>query len=158
MKETKQSISECSKLTQQEYKTRYEWVGKVMHWELCKKLNRTTKWYVHKPETILENEMRKILWDFEIQTGHLIPARGSDPIITNERNAYFFVLLLTWIFENPHQKMSKILKFEKKRYKKQILCMYCNYQVESRWCNHTLVLILFQLGRILVVILSSTAS
>ena len=30
-------ISVCSKLAQKEYKTRYEWVGKVIHWEMCKK-------------------------------------------------------------------------------------------------------------------------
>ena len=31
-------ISECSKLAQREYKTRHDWVGKVIHWEMCKKL------------------------------------------------------------------------------------------------------------------------
>ena len=30
-------ISECSKLAQKEYKTRHNWVGKVIHWEMCKK-------------------------------------------------------------------------------------------------------------------------
>ena len=30
---------------------------------------------MHNPESILENEMLKILWDFEMQTDHLIPAR-----------------------------------------------------------------------------------
>ena len=30
-------ISKCSKLVQKEYKTRHNWVGKVIHWELCKK-------------------------------------------------------------------------------------------------------------------------
>ena len=30
-------ISECSKLAQKEYKTRPDLVGKVIHWELCKK-------------------------------------------------------------------------------------------------------------------------
>ena len=30
-------ISECSKLAQTEYKTRHDWVGKVINWELCKK-------------------------------------------------------------------------------------------------------------------------
>ena len=30
-------ISECSKLAQKEYKTRHDWVGKVIHWEMCKK-------------------------------------------------------------------------------------------------------------------------
>ena len=28
-------ISEWSKLTQKEYKTRHSWLGKVIHWELC---------------------------------------------------------------------------------------------------------------------------
>ena len=38
-------ISECCKLVKKEYKTRHDWVGKVTHWELCKKLkfNHTAK-------------------------------------------------------------------------------------------------------------------
>ena len=35
------------------------------------------KWYMHNPESTLENEMHKILWDFVIQTDHLISARGT---------------------------------------------------------------------------------
>ena len=30
-------ISECSKLAQKEYKTRHDWVSKVIHWEMSKK-------------------------------------------------------------------------------------------------------------------------
>ena len=30
-------ISECSKLAQKECKARYDWVGKVIHREMCKK-------------------------------------------------------------------------------------------------------------------------
>ena len=30
-------ISECSKITQGEYKTRHDGVRKVIHWEMCKK-------------------------------------------------------------------------------------------------------------------------
>ena len=60
-------ISECSKLVRREYKTRHDWVGKVIHWELCKKLkfDHTNKWYMHNPESVLENEMDKFLcfWD-----------------------------------------------------------------------------------------------
>ena len=53
-------------MAQKEYKTRYDWVGKVIHWELCKrlKIDHTIKWYMHKPGYILEKEMVKILWDF----------------------------------------------------------------------------------------------
>ena len=38
-------ISECSKLSQKEYKTIHNWVGKVIYWELCKefKFDHTNK-------------------------------------------------------------------------------------------------------------------
>ena len=44
----KHRVSECDKLAQKEYKTRHDWVGKVIHWELCKKLkfDRMNKWYM----------------------------------------------------------------------------------------------------------------
>ena len=47
---------------------RHDWVGKVIHCELCKKLkfDYTTKWYMHKPESVLENEMHKIIWDLGV--------------------------------------------------------------------------------------------
>ena len=66
-------ISECCKLAQKEYKIRYDWVGKVIHCELCKKFkfDPTNNWYMHSPESFPENEMHKLLWDFEIQTNHL---------------------------------------------------------------------------------------
>ena len=48
-------ISECSKLAQKEYKTRHEWVGKVIHWEMFKKFkfDPTNKWYMHNPAPVL---------------------------------------------------------------------------------------------------------
>ena len=44
-------------------------VVKVIFWELCKevKFHQTNKWYMHKAESVYENETLKILWDFEIQ-------------------------------------------------------------------------------------------
>ena len=55
-------------------------MGKVIHLELGKELkfDPITKWYMHEPEFVQENEMRKILLDFEIQTDPLNPARQSD--------------------------------------------------------------------------------
>ena len=46
-------IRDYSKLAQKEHKTRYDRVGKTIHWELCKKLkfDYTTKEYIHKPES-----------------------------------------------------------------------------------------------------------
>ena len=40
---------------------------------------------MHKPESVLENETHKILWDFEIKTDHLIPARRPDLIFINNK-------------------------------------------------------------------------
>ena len=50
-------------LTQKEYKTRQACVGKVIHWELCKKFkfDRTKKWDMYNPESVLENETNKLL-------------------------------------------------------------------------------------------------
>ena len=72
-----------SKLVQKEYKIRHDWVGKVIHWGLCKKFkfDHTNKWYLHNPESVLENETHKLPRDFEIQTDHLISVRRPDVII-----------------------------------------------------------------------------
>ena len=37
---------ECNKLVQKYYKTRHDWVGKVIYWKLCKKFDHTTKLYI----------------------------------------------------------------------------------------------------------------
>ena len=80
-------ISECSKVAQKEYKTRHDWVGKVIHWEMCKKFkfDHTNKWYIHKLASVLENNTLKLLWDFDIQIDHLILVRRSDLIIINKK-------------------------------------------------------------------------
>ena len=81
-------ISKCSKLAWKEYKTRHDWVRKVIHWELCKKFkcDNTNKWYMPNPEYVLENKMHKVLRDFEIQIDHLILARWPDLVIVNKKN------------------------------------------------------------------------
>ena len=40
---------------------------------------------MHNPAPVLENDTHNLLWDFNIQTDHLIPARRPDPIITNKK-------------------------------------------------------------------------
>ena len=61
-------ISKCRKLAQKKYKTGNDWMRKLIHWELCKKFkfDRTNKWNWHNRKSVLENEMYKVLWDFEI--------------------------------------------------------------------------------------------
>ena len=81
-------VREYSKLAQKEYKTWCDWVGKVIHWGMCKKLKleHTNKWYMLNPAAVLENDTHKLLWDFEIQADHLISARKLDLIIINNKN------------------------------------------------------------------------
>ena len=79
-------ICECSKLAQKVHKTRHDLIGKEIHRQLCKNFNHTNKWYMHSPESILENETQKFLLDFEIQTDHLISARRADIVIVNIKN------------------------------------------------------------------------
>ena len=80
-------ISECSKLAQRKYKSRHDWDGKVIHWEMCKKFkfDHTNKWYMHNPAPVLENAVHKLLWEFNIQTDHFIPARRPDLKIINKK-------------------------------------------------------------------------
>ena len=40
---------------------------------------------MHNPATVLENDSHKLIWDFNIQTDHLIPARRPDLIIINKK-------------------------------------------------------------------------
>ena len=80
-------ISKCSKLAQKEYKARHDWVGKVVHREMCRKFqfDHTNRWYVHNRAPVLENDSHKLLWDFNIQTDHLILSRRPDLIIINNK-------------------------------------------------------------------------
>ena len=47
--------------------------------------DHSNKWYMHNPATVLENYSHKLLWDFNIQTDHLIPTRWPDLIIINKQ-------------------------------------------------------------------------
>ena len=40
---------------------------------------------MHKPESVLNDDLHKILWTFEKQTDHLIPARKPDLLIINQK-------------------------------------------------------------------------
>ena len=82
-----QIISKCSKLAQKEYKASHGLVGKVIHWEICKKfkLDHANKWYMHNQAPVIENDTHTLLWDFDIQTDHVILARRPDLIIINNK-------------------------------------------------------------------------
>ena len=61
------------------------------------KFDHTNKTYVHKPESVLENETQRILWDFEIQTDCPIPVKSAGIVFINKEkkfsNAFCFSIL-----------------------------------------------------------------
>ena len=107
-------ISACSKLTQKEYKTRHDWVGKVINREMYKKFRfvYTNKWYIHNPASILENDTHKLLWDFDIQTDSLISARRRELIIINPTKKKRTCKIVDFAFIADHK--MKLKESEKK--------------------------------------------
>ena len=59
-------ISEHNKLAQKEHKTRRDWVGKVIHWELCKKLK-----FDHMNKSYMNNTASPRKWDHKNFSGIL---------------------------------------------------------------------------------------
>ena len=56
---------------------------------MCKKFkfDLTNKWYMHNPAPVRENDTHKLLWNFNIQTDHLIPTTRPDLIIINKKKS-----------------------------------------------------------------------
>ena len=101
-----------SKLAQKEYKTRHDWVGKVIHWEMCRtfQFDDTNKWYLHTSAPVQENDTHKLLWDFDIQTDHLISARRPDVIVINKNKRFSKIV----DFAVPANHRIKLKECEKK--------------------------------------------
>ena len=74
-------------ISAEEYKTRHNWVGKVIHWEMCKKFefDHMNKQYMFNPASVIENDTHKPLWSFDIHMDHLISARRPDLIIIKKK-------------------------------------------------------------------------
>ena len=67
---------------------------------------------MYSPESVPENETHKVLWDFEIQTHHLISVRRPDLVIVNKK-----IKRTCRIGKRPQ---SKIEKIEKKDFAKEL--------------------------------------
>ena len=102
-------LNEYSKMAQKEFKRRHDWVGKKIHWEVCLKygFDVKSKWYEHEPETTMENDVCTILWDFNIQTDHVIQARRPDLVIKDKAKNDCL------IFAVPYDSRVETKEFEK---------------------------------------------
>ena len=109
-------LSECSKMAQTEYKRRHDWVGKRIHWDVCRKygIKVKGKWYEHQPESVVENENCKILWDFNIQTDHVIEARRPDMIVVDKVKKTCTIIDFAIHYDSRvnNKEMEKIKKYQ----------------------------------------------
>ena len=109
-------ISECSKMAQREYKRRHDWVGRRVHWDVCKKYGIVVndKWCQHEPGSVIENDKCKILWDFTVQTDHIIQARRPDMIVIDKETNKAQVIDFAIPYDSrvDSKEMEKIEKYQ----------------------------------------------
>ena len=81
---------------------------------------------MHNPASVPENDTHKLLWDFEIQTGHLISARQPDLIIIMNKKEKIYRIV---DFAAPADHRVKLKEYEKRdkyvdlaRELKKIIC------------------------------------
>ena len=99
-----------------------------------------TKWYMHHPESSLENKTYKLLWDFEIQTDYLISGRQPDVVIINKKKRAcqivdFAVPVDHWVKLKESEKKKRYLarEFKKTVEHKSDGYTNCNW---SSWNRH----------------------
>ena len=95
-------LNECKMLAQKDYKKRHDWVGRRIHWEVCRKYNIdvSEKWYNHEPVSVLDNGQCTLLWDFTIQTDNEIKARRPDMIIKDKEKNTCIIIDFTVSYDN----------------------------------------------------------
>ena len=66
---------------------------------------------MHKSESFHDNEMHKILWDFEIQADHLILARRTDLVLIKRKKKN---LLACQFYQKDRQILEPFQRTKKK--------------------------------------------
>jgi hypothetical protein len=76
-------LGSCPKLLQKEIKERHDSVARMIHWQICKDrgMKVSSKWFDHKPESVVEISDDTILWDHNIQTDRTLVSNRPDIVI-----------------------------------------------------------------------------
>ena len=128
-------ISKCTKPPQNEVKDLVRLNGKGDPLGIVTeiKFDPNTKLYIHKPESIQERKTHKILWNFEIQTDHLILAKRHDLIL----RSWHFVDLAVPVYHRVKKKRKRkdiqILEFCKRAVK--MVDHEGNGDTNCNWCT-----------------------
>ena len=84
---------------------------------------------MHNRESVLQNETHKFLWDFEIQTDHLILARRPDQVVVDKKKRTYQIVDFDapadhWVKLKDSEKKDKYLELARE------LKKLCNVQVK----------------------------
>jgi len=73
-------ISSCTFLVQSHYKKRHDVVASYIHWKLSNNagFDVVKNWWQHHPDSVLENDVCRILWDYTIFTGSSLAHNRPD--------------------------------------------------------------------------------
>ena len=94
--------AECRKLAQNQYKNwRHDKVAQVIHWNFCKKFDLPCKetWYDHFPESMLENDQVKVLWDFKIRTDLNLDYNRPDIVVLEKKGRVCYIIHVACPFD-----------------------------------------------------------
>ena len=78
-------VSVCSKLAQKEVQDKARLGGNGDSLEIVLDIEFWPFYQMVYAQTVLENGTHKILWDFKIQTDHLILSRRPDQVLINQK-------------------------------------------------------------------------
>lgn len=88
--ETVQHLSSgCSAIADTRYMSRHDNMGKVVHQLLCLKENLLTHFTPHHayvPQSVLENDVMKVYWDFTVTTDRGVEHNRPDMVVWNKQD------------------------------------------------------------------------
>ena len=98
-------VSECRVMAQNEYEGRHDKVAKIIHWDMYKEKG------VEVSSKFLAGV--KILWDFNIQTDHIIEHRRPDVVVLDDKaNSHHLVDIAVPADSRVDAKEEKIQKYQ----------------------------------------------
>jgi len=79
-------VAGCPSLAQTVYLDRHNAVTSAVHWNLCGLcgFERSSQWWYHHPEPVLDSPSYKLLYDFNIYTDRGITARRPDLVMVDK--------------------------------------------------------------------------
>lgn len=108
-------IAGCSTLAATSYTERHNQVALVIHRGICKKygLPVPEEWY-QLPESVVENERVKVLWDFSIQTDKQVIANKPDIVIRDKETKKITIIDIAVPFDTniKSKEIEKVTKYQ----------------------------------------------